>query len=183
LSGDETKLKERKMNKFKVVIAGAALLLLFSLSLVGAQAAPTTPPGQVVTDPNAAPYIDNGMHSLPANGWTWYRFDYAGDQSDIVLDLVNGNNSGMGFKVFTQAQLNDWWEATPTGQGTPQMINCTDNLPATGGGCATNDLLWVSRGREGNSYYVLVANNNSSPMTYQLTVQGTGVTLTPPAMQ
>lgn len=164
------------MNKFRVVFAGAALLLMFSLSILGAQAAPpNAPAGPMTTDPGSAPYIDNAMHNLPANSSTWYRFEYAGDPAGATVTLVNGTNSGMGFKVFTTGQLPDWWTDNALGQGTPQQVNCNSGRPADYGGCSAADLTWVTHTREGATFYVLVANNTSGAMDYQLTATGPGV--------
>ncbi|MGB8643848.1 MAG: hypothetical protein WCF84_01300 [Anaerolineae bacterium] len=129
------------------------------------------------TDPGHAMVMDNAAHSIPANGSAWYRFDYAGDRSQITVSLVNGNNSGLGFKVFTPAQIADWWEIAPIGQGTPQQLNCDSGLPQPEGQCQSNDLMWMGQFNANGTYYVQLNNTNSNPVDATLKIQGDGVTL------
>ncbi len=129
------------------------------------------------TDPGHAVFIDNAPHTIPANGSLWYSFNYAGDRSQINVTLVNGANSGVGFKVFTPAQIGDWWETAPIGQGTAQVLNCNTGMPSESGGCQSNDLIWIGQFNANGTYYVEVVNNNSTPVTAQIKIQGDSVSL------
>jgi hypothetical protein len=128
-------------------------------------------------DPGHATVIDNQGHMIPANSSLWYRFNYAGDRSAITVTLANGTNSGLGFNVFTPAQVGDWWDEKPVGRGTAQTVNCDTGQPDESGGCQAYDLSWIGDFNASGTYYVQVVNNNANPMTAQLTIQGDGVTL------
>lgn len=155
-----------------VLVSLAGLALLFGASTLPALAAP---PANV--SPPTAAYLDNQTHSIPANSSLWYQFGYAGDRSQVVLTLMNGTNSGVGFNVFTPAQISDWWELSPIGRGTSEPVNCDTSEPMQKGKCQSSDLMWVGNFDVGEAYYVQVVNNNSTPTAAQLTIQGDGVTL------
>ncbi len=134
----------------------AALALLFSLSVLTAAAADVTN-----TSPDAAAYIDSQTHPIAANTTLWYRFDYAGDLSQITITMPNGNASGLAFNVRTPMEISDWWETAPVGRGSAKG----------------DDLLWTGNFNAPGTYYVEVINNNASGMGFQLNIQGSGVTL------
>jgi hypothetical protein len=163
------------MKTFRLVtILLAALVALLSLSaLPAAAAAPTN------TSPGAAAYIDNQAHSVPANSALWYRFDYAGNRSQITITLVSGNISGLTFSIFTPAEIASWWNATPVGKGTPQAVSCVTGLPVSGSACTGTDLTWSGNFNAGGTYYVELVNNTASAVGFQLTIQGAGVRLSP----
>jgi hypothetical protein len=129
------------------------------------------------TDPGHAVVIDNTSHAIPTNSSRWYSFGYAGDRSQITVTLVNGSNSGLAFNVFTPAEIVNRWDATPVGRGTSYAINCTTGLPQEGGACQSSDLTWSGNFNASGTYYVQLVNNTGSTMSFQLTVQGSGVTL------
>jgi hypothetical protein len=156
-----------------VTLLLAALALVLSAGALPAAAAPGN------TFPGGSTYIDNQTHSISPNTPLWYRFDYAGDRSVITLTLVNGTKSGVGFNVFTPAQIGDWWSETPIGRGTPQALNCSSGMPETGGACQASDLTWVGNFPEGGTYYVEAVDNNMSNANFQLTIAGSGVTVNP----
>lgn len=136
----------------------------------------TTPTGSNI-DPGHAAVMDNNSHTFPADTSLWYRFDYAGDKSEITVTLVNAANSGLEFSVFTPGQVGDWWDEQPIGRGTAQQLSCNTGLPAPYGACQSNDLSWVGKFNAPGTYYVQVFNSNDNPMTGQLTIQGDGVSL------
>lgn len=138
----------------------------------------TVPPGSNV-DPGHAVFIDNNSHPIPANSSLWYKFDYAGDKSEITIALVNGTNSGMGFNVFTPGQIGDWWDEAPIGRGTAQALDCSTGLPTESGGCVSNDSTWVGKFNAPGPYFVQVWNLNAVAKGAQLTIQGDGVSLNP----
>ncbi len=154
----------------------AALALLLSVSALPTAAAPGN------TFPGGAAYIDNQTHAIAPNASLWYRFDYAGDRSSITITMPNATDSGVGFDVFTPAQIGDWWDEHPVGRGTPQAVNCSTGLPEESGGCQANDLTWVGDFNANGTYYVQVVNNNAGAMNFQLTIQGSGVALASPVV-
>jgi hypothetical protein len=93
------------------------------------------------------------------------------------LTLVNGNNSGVGFEVYTPEMINDWWENPPIGRGTAQQVDCDDGVPVESGECQSPDSNWVGRFPTGGTYYARVTNSNSSPSSFVLKVQGDGVSV------
>ena len=149
-----------------------AFAVNFSLVLTGdhVRTAPLPPapaenlPGEVVapTNANIDPYhaivVDNSAHMLPGSASLWYRFDYFGgnDRDLITITMINGKNSGMGFKVWTPDDIAKWWENEAIGQGTPKE----------------NDLLWAGSFNTSDTYYVQVFNNNSYPLEFTLTISG-----------
>jgi hypothetical protein len=154
-----------------LLLAGLAIAL--SASALPAAAAPGN------TFPGGSAYVDNQSHSISPDASLWYRFDYAGDRSAITLTLVNGTNSGVGFNVFTPAQIGDWWDEPPVGRGTAQALSCNTGMPENGGACADTSLTWVGNFPENGTYYVKVVNNNSGALTFQLTIAGSGVNVAP----
>jgi hypothetical protein len=157
-----------------VTLVLSALALVWSAAALPAAAAA---PGN--TFPGGSTYIDNQTHSISPNTSLWYSFNYAGDRSAITLTLVNGTKSGVGFNVYTPAQMGDWWEVPPIGRGTPQALNCTSGLPQEGGACQANDLTWVGNFPENGTYQVEVVNNNAGAANFQLTIAGSGVSIMP----
>lgn len=148
------------------------------VALLGA--IPAAAAGPTNTFPGGSTLIDNQTHTIAPNSFLWYNFVYAGDRSLITLTLVNGNNdSGVGFKVFTPAQIGDWWETSPIGQGTTLQLNCTTGLPAPYGACQSDDLIWNGQFNAADKYYVEVVNNSNNQVPFQLTIQGSGVTMAP----
>jgi hypothetical protein len=143
----------------------------------GSSAAKPTTPAGANTDNYHAAAIDGQPHTIPANVALWYQFNYAagspGDRPLVTVKLLNGTNSGVGFKVFTAAQAVTWYDSDthPVGQGTSYDVNCDTGVPQQGGGCQSNDLIWMGRFNFSGTFYVQVINTNSNPVTFQLTIQ------------
>jgi hypothetical protein len=110
--------------------------------------------------------VDNAVHSLAPESSVWSRFEYAGDNSQITVRLVEGSDSGLAFEVYTPAEMQRWWENDPIGVGAPHG----------------NDLVWTGNANEAGTWYILVGNRNSAPMIYKLAVTGNGVSFAPPAI-
>jgi hypothetical protein len=154
-------------DKFQLTIAGDGVML-------GAKTASVTAkeqPGVIVPAPGAnidsyhAAAVDGQAHTIPASASLWYRFDYgAGDRPVVTLTLVNGTNSGVGFKVYTTEQAATWWDTEPVGRGTASLEPCE------GGMCLSNDLTWAGTFNLSGSYYVEVVNDNIYPMSFTLTM-------------
>lgn len=159
----------RETKKLVTFILASALLLLGANALPAAAAAPTN------TFPGGAATIDNQSHSISANASLWYRFEYAGDRSEIMATLVNGTNSGLAFEVYTSAQISKWWENPPIGRGTPVPLNCQTNKPRLNGGCQGRDLRWLGSFNARGTYYIRIINLTGSDMSFQLVIAGTGL--------
>lgn len=126
--------------------------------------------------PATAFYIDNQPHTIEASTAQWYRFEYGGGNSLITATLVGGANSGVRFNVFTPDQALDLTNEKPIGRGTVLTINCNSGLPAPGGGCQGNDLIWTGKFPASGIYYVQVINDNAALTTFTLTIAGDNVT-------
>lgn len=164
-------------------ISGAAALAFFALFVgtlfVAAQ-------GLSGSDPANAPYLDNQPHTLAANSGLLYRFDYSvnhmtGERPVTTLVLKNGNNSGVGFEMWTADAVNDMANNKPIGRGTLFSVDCVTGEPAAQGQCQSPDLTWSGGFGTDGTYYVRVVNYNSTAMSFLLVIQGSGFGLGPQA--
>jgi hypothetical protein len=152
--------------------------IIAALALLGiAGALPAAAAGPTNTFPGGAFYIDNQSHMIPANAGLWYRFDYTTRHTAVLVTLVNGNNSGLEFEVYTPAQISNWWETHPIGRGTPPPLSCDTMKPRLYGECQGRDLRWLGDFNALGTYYVRVVNTTGSDLNMWLTIQGTGVSL------
>lgn len=146
-----------KVLRWFLVLAIAVLVLS-----VGAFSA-----GAAGSDPVGAPYVDNATHSIGANLSTWYRFEYAGDHSQILIKLVDavhdGVDHGLSFQVYTPSQMQDWWKHDGIGAG---------NVKG-------DDLIWTGNAHENGTWWIKVTNINPAPMTFNLVVTGDKVSFGP----
>jgi len=143
------------MKILRWVIVLAVFTLALSISAGSVTAAGSSPVG--------APYVDNGTHTIPAKASTWYRFEYDGSHSQILVRLVDAKDRGLRFQIFAPTQMGDWWNQDPVGAGNVQ----------------NNDLIWSGNSHEGGAWYVQVINDNPAPMPFQLTVTGEDVSFLP----
>lgn len=163
----------RRLLKFMLALGIVITLAVgFMLSTTRIARAETPPNG----DPGGALVVDNGTHTIAGNSQLWYRFDYAGDRSPITIRLVYGTLSGLSFNVFTQDGALNPGGGTPIGRGTAQAVFCGSGEPGFIQACLATDLNWVGGSRGSATYYVEVVNSNGSPLSFQLTVEGSGVT-------
>ncbi len=154
------------------ILRAAAFALLLGFSTLSALAA-----GPNNTTPASAAMLDNQAHAIQGGSSLWYRFDYAGDHSQVTITLVNGANGQVAFSVFTPQQINDWWDTKPIGRGTVYTLNCNTGQPAPEGKCTSNDLSWGGEFPFAGTYYVQVVNNGSFAAQPLLQISGSGVTL------
>lgn len=140
------------MKTFRWLVPVLALLLLLSVGAGAVWAAGTSPVG--------APFVDNATHELGPNTTTWYRFDYAGNHSQITITLVGAKDKGLAFQVYPPTFMADWWKHDGVGAGNPK----------------DNDLLWTGNAHEAGIWYIKVINKNPAPVSYQLVVKGDYVT-------
>jgi hypothetical protein len=134
------------------------------------------------SDPNTAAYLASGQpQSISANSARWYKFDYAGDKSQITILMPNGANTLVAFNVFTPEQAQSWWEKTtkPIGRGTAYQIDCETGQENYLGQCQSNDLKWVGEFNFPGTFFVQVVNYNTGTANFTLTIAGTGVYVAP----
>lgn len=161
-----------------IIFIGLAVFLALSVASIAVAA-----PGD---GPATALYISGTPQTLEANAVRWYKFDYAGDRSDITVLMPNGAGTLVAYNVFTPEQAQSWWDTPPIGRGTAYQIDCDTGEEKPGGECQSPDLKWVGKFNAPGTYYVQVLNYNTGPANFILTVTGTGVTVgtvlpTPPA--
>jgi hypothetical protein len=158
-----------------LVPTAAAVPLTAASPTASAPVVPTTSVLPNVDDPNRAGPIDGNIHILAAKSATWYRFDYAlsdtGARQQRIVTLVNGNNSGVRFEVWTPDNLNNWWEKKPVGRSTSFQIDCDTGAASDQGACQSNDLAWAGSFNVGWAVYVRVVNENDHPSLFQLTLK------------
>jgi hypothetical protein len=118
------------------------------------------------TNPANALYITNESQSIPGLTMRYYKFEYAGDNSEVVVSILNGWDKNIAFNVYTPEQINDstWWLLPPIGRGTRHN---------------QTDLAWVGRFYAPGPYYVEVQNFSDQPQEFTLTVRGVSVRLCP----
>jgi hypothetical protein len=138
-------------------------------------ALPTATPIPTVANdsPYTAIYIpDNRDQEIPAESAMWYKFDYGGDRSRILIVLYNGVDRGLAFQLYTPEQASRLdQEDRFIGRGTPPT------QPCDGGKCSSNDLIWVGSFNTPGSYFVKVINTGPKPMPFRLSIEGTNVTI------
>lgn len=162
----------------KVLITGIiALVATFTLL------SPTLAADPANSQPATAAYINNLPQSIPANVMQWYKFDYVGDKSQITVLMPNGANTLVEFNVFTPEQSQTWWDkdTKPIGRGTAYTIDCETGKETYMGECFSNDLKWVGQFNFPGTFYVQVVNYNTGTANFNLTIDGTGVRILPPA--
>lgn len=160
----------------KFVVVNCIVLLTAFLMVTGARAeAPNS-------EPATAAYINGQPQSIPANSTLWYKFDYAGDKSEITVLMPNGANTLVEFNVFTPEQAQDWWnpKAKVIGRGTAYQIDCETGKENYMGQCQSNDLKWVGQFNFPGTFYVQVVNHNTGTANFTLTIQGSGVSVGAP---
>ncbi len=169
--------------QFKLVIVGDGVKLAPQAALApkAANALPLKPTGN---SPMNSLTFDNQRDTIAANASLWYHFNYAinsvtGEHPATTLTLVNGTNSGLSFEIWAPNQINDMASNQPIGQGTAANIDCNTGEVSGSGGCQSVNLTWVGQFGANGTYFVQVNNTNSAAMSFNLTVNGSGVTLTP----
>ncbi len=146
---------------------------------VASSNAPTSAPAAApaiasnVDDPAKAATISGQQRSIPANGATWYRFDYAlnsdGTRPLVTIHMPNATNSGVSFQVWSPETLSGgWYNNKPTGIGTPQTVDCDTGEITAAGGCQSPDLTWSGTFGASGTYYVRVVNSNNATSNYTL---------------
>ena len=144
-----------KTNRLLIV-----LVLMLCLSAFASVA--SADPGDA-TSPQTAAYVDGATRSIPGSSALWFKFDYAGGRSDIVVTLPYRARDGMEFYVYTPAEIQRFgWDAKAIGRGTTRN-NDQDSL------------VWIGAFIDGGTYYIKVVNPKSEPRAFELKVEGKGV--------
>ncbi len=154
------------------------------LPAVSAAATPTitVPSGN---GPDAARSAPSGWISTVVGTRTWYAFHYAGDQSQVAIEMQVYPESSASFTVWTPQNLQALQAGqtvSPVGSGSANPFTHNHNqfpcvpgfgrcLPNLGN---ANDLLWSGSFYFPGTYYVVVAQS-APPGGYSLTIIGSGV--------
>lgn len=142
-----------------------------------------TPPSPTVSTPtptrvveNDSPFTavyvrDNREQTIPAKSDMWYKFDYGGDKSRVMIVLYDGNVSGLWFAVFDPYQAINFTENRFVGRGMPQPTVCEQ------GKCTGNDLVWVGSFPVAGTYFIRVTNPNDKPWKFKLHIEGSNINI------
>ena len=149
---------------FSKLLRLAGVLIIASTLLVSAgQVFAAEAPG---TGPEMAFTVPTGQVSIPAGGELWFAFNYAGDGSQITVDMA-GNASLTTFTIWTPAEVQQrstGASVTPVGAGS---VLSYGNNP---------DQLWISNFNARGTFYVVVDERPTQSASFSLTVTGSGVT-------
>lgn len=140
-----------------------ALITLLSAGLAGAAT-------EEVWGPDRAQVPSGAWEQLDAGQDRWYAFEYAGDGSQIEIQLevlpqgaVPGD--GVNFEVWTPELIERWGlgqRVTPIGRGSPDPS-------------AATKLLWSGSFATAGTYYVAVENEGRAEGFYLLQIDGQAV--------
>lgn len=138
-------------------------LLVTGIALLGALSL-ASPAAATVGSPVGAPYIDNQTHSIPGNSSLWYLFSYGGDHSQMTITIPLGADNNLAFEVYTPDQIISWWDTEPVGRGSAKGA----------------DLVWNGNSHAGGTYGLKVINDNPHAVSFQVRVEGNGVSFGAP---
>lgn len=158
------------MNTFRYMTIGIVIVALFTMSGTGVYA--QAPEGD---SPINAVQINNQPRPILPNAALWFRFDYdATLRPAATIQLVNGTNSGMRFEVWTPDAIANIANNNPTGYGAAFTVACpADSLALSG--CQTKNLIWSGGFTSSGTFYVRVINDNNTPGTVLLTIEGVDI--------
>jgi hypothetical protein len=112
------------------------------------------------TDPTKAISAVNAKGQfIPAKSTLWYKYNYAGGNSSVLINVANGNTEHLRMHVHTPEQMQTWWDTRPVGQGNP----------------IGDDLNWYGGSCECGSWFVEVVNDNPYGVYFDLTLTGEDV--------
>ncbi len=173
----------------------AALILIPGTGVALAAEAPATGPelpaaATSANGPDTALSAPSGWVSTVQGTRTWYAFQYAGDKSQISIQMQVYPSSAASFTVWTPQNAQGWRQGqtvTPVGAGSPGTVTSGSNplecRPVAGSSLLQcppaptnnlNELVWSGNFNSPGIYYVVVAQSGP-PGGYNLTVTGTGV--------
>jgi TolB protein len=154
----------RMLGRLSMIVTVLSLCLSF---------APTVEAYEWGVDTATTPPAD--WVSLPAGESPWYAFDYAGDGSEIQVNLQAVPAGSIDFIVWTPGQIEKWAVSRrlePIGRG--------GDDPFVEGG-----LTWSGSFPEAGTYYVVVeqADGFTGESWYLLEIEGQSVTFSAPVAQ
>lgn len=134
---------------------------------------PTATPGpENFWPPNAIYVMDNRARWIPAYSELWFKFDYAGDRSQILIRIPDGNLMRLEFFLYTPDQMTRYELGVEyIGEGSAPLVPCET------GRCPSNDLTWSGNFWGSGTYYLRVLNNNPLGSSFRIVISGTGVVL------
>jgi hypothetical protein len=133
---------------------------------------PTPVKGVQNDSPYTAVFVrDNREQAIPANTSMWYKFDYGGDRSRILMVLYNGAISGIWFAVFTPEQAINFTDDKFVGRGMTSPVLCDQ------GKCTGNDFVWVGNFSVPGTYFIRVTNPNDKPWTFKFHIEGENINI------
>jgi TolB protein len=147
--------------------------ILLTLVAVLILASPVAAAVQGGTGPDDALAPAAEWQPLQPGGSHWYAFEYAGDGSQVEIQMGVEPEGGAGFAVWTPEAIRDWGlglEAESIGRGSPDPS-------------APGSLLWIGSFNTAGTYYAVVEHTGDQPGTsyYLLGVSGPGVSFVSPA--
>lgn len=110
------------------------------------------------TSPYDAMEPNDAWQTIAANANIWFRIgEEALDRVHLDVWLDANGKGGIGFAVYSPEQFGQLSQTTPPkGRGT---ANKSDK---------THDLSWSGQAPAGGTWYVLVTNSNSTPLSYKV---------------
>jgi hypothetical protein len=134
-----------------------------------AQAAPVpaapVPAAKGGTGPENALPAPSAAQTVAVGQRVWYAFQYAGDKSQIVVDMNATPGGSANFAIWTQGNVQNWQS---TGTENPVGRGASNN--SYGG-----DLVWTGNFNQAGTYYIVVNQTGGGAATITLKVTGTGV--------
>ncbi len=147
------------------------IVALFVLMAVGSPSVLAAgPTGKGPDDPLGA---DGSWQTVPANASLWYYFDYPGDRSKVEVDLDTNGVQNIQLKILTPDQAKAYVQdptTTPIGVGT---------VPGANSQAAIHDLVWLGGFNFPGRIFAVVVNNNPSPVSTRVTINGTNIAVGP----
>ena len=138
-------------------------LALFLLLSAGTASAAVPVGGK---DPGSATYLRNGTYPLQGNTSVWFKFNYFGDESDVMLWIPGAAGRGTSFVVFAPSQISKWWNQAPMGRS---------------GDGDDHSAFFTFSSMEAGTYYLRIDNTNPYRVFYQVNLLATSVSLGVPA--
>jgi hypothetical protein len=158
----------RRISWLTAIVSLVAALL--TAGLIPAYAA-SAAGGGPATALSLAGGATNGQ--LTAGQRLWYAFQYAGDGSQVQVDLFSNPSGAVTFSVWTKDNITDWAAGNPEnpiGRGTPNDL-------------VNGDPFWSGNFDTPGLYYIAVDNATSAPAAFTINASGSGMSAPANAQQ
>ena len=132
---------------------------------VAGQNAPVATPTPAGTNPGNALTVPAGPLRLAFGQRMWYAFNYAGDSSQIQIQMGVTPPGAASFAIWTPTNVKHWTQGNPEnpeGRGTPNSWY-------------NGDLLWSGNFNQPGTYYVSVDQTGPYTGSVNLSISGDGV--------